>query len=590
MTTDPKSDSVQHTPGPEPEATPSEAEPGVQDASAAAPTPPDKPDIPDAAGEAPKVPQPFTVPGSGATPPIKPATERVDLGKPRSATEIAASFTEPQDGSLDRAVEEAMAGITREELAGDTVELPKDEAASDAIVSGRIANVGSNDVLIDFGGKDLGTMALAEFGKDETISVGDRLEVMILGRDERGGLLKVSRRAARREVILRDMKVGRVLDARVTGMNRGGLEVAIEDLRGFIPASQVDIRFVKDISELIGQKIQAEVTKFDRRDDNLDIVLSRRKVLLREEQGRKEKLFAELEEGQVRRGKVRGLADYGAFVDIGGVDGLLHVRDMSWGRVNKPEDLVKVGDEIDVMVIKVDKEKKRVSLSLKQTVTNPWQDAAEKYTVGAKIQGRVVRLADFGAFVELEPGVDALLPISEMSWTRRVRHPAEIVKEGDIVEVSVLNVDIEKRRISLSLKALCEDPWTTAAQSYVAGTKVQGKVVRTTDFGAFVELEDGIDGLIHISELSDQRIKAVTDKVKPGEQVEVRILAVDIEAKRISLSMRQPPAEPTPEELAKIEAERAAAAKKKSAKPRRGGITFGWDEGLNALDPSRFAP
>jgi small subunit ribosomal protein S1 len=256
--------------------------------------------------------------------------------------------------------------------------------------------------------------------------------------------------------------------------------------------------------------------------------------------------------------------------------------------VGKAEDVVKVGDEIDVKILKVNKEHKRVSLSLKQTTTNPWESAAEKYGEGTRLTGRVVRLANFGAFVELEPGVDGLLPVSEMSWTRRVRHPSEIVKEGDVVEVSVLGFDEDKKRISLSLKALREDPWEQAAQKYAAGSTATGKVVRVVDFGAFVQLEDGVDGLVHISELADERVRSAADKVKPGDEVEVRVLGVNLEARKISLSMRRPPAEPTPEEVAKIQAERAAAAKKRASRPKRGGITFGWDEGLGALDPSKF--
>jgi small subunit ribosomal protein S1 len=263
---------------------------------------------------------------------------------------------------------------------------------------------------------------------------------------------------------------------------------------------------------------------------------------------------------------------------------------MSWGRVDKPEDLVKIGDEIEVKITKVNKEKKKVSLSLKEATPNPWSHAAERYLPNTRLQGRVVRLAEFGAFVELEPGVDGLIPISEMSWTKRIRHPSEVVKEGDVVEVQVLSVDAEKHRISLGLKQLKEDPWTEVVNKYAVGSKLRGKVVRTTDFGAFVSLEEGIDGLIHISELSDTRVRAVTDRVRVGEEVEVRVLAVDPANKKVSLSMRPPPREPTPEEIAAAEKARAAAEKKKEAsKKRRGGLTIEWGSGLETLDPSRFA-
>ena len=530
-------------------------------------------------------------PPSDAAPPA-PAPAGPPTPKRLSAAEIAASITLMDDASLERAVDEAMADLSPTDVSQAAVELPRaDEPATGTLVTGRIANIGSRDVLIDLGLKSFGAMALAEFASGEKYAVGDSIEVLIVGEDPRSGLLEVSRRKARQAAVLNNLKVGLVVDAQVTGMNKGGLEVNIDGLRGFIPASQVDLRFRKDISELIGQKIRAEVTKYESDDEMPNIVLSRRNCLVREEAEQKERFFAELEVGQVRRGKVRNVTEYGAFVDLGGADGLLHVRDMSWGHVVKAEDVVKLGDEIDVAIIRISRDTKKLSLSLKQTITNPWETAAQRYTPGTRLQGRVARMANFGAFIELEPGVDGLLPISEMSWTRRVRHPSEILKEGDIVEVSILTFDAENKRISLSLKSLSEDPWSLAAQNYAVGQVVKGKVVRTTDFGAFVQLQDGIDGLVHISEISEERIRTVTDKVKPGDEVEVRVLGVDPEAKKISLSMRTPPAEPSPEEIAAGRAARAAQAateKKKTARPKRGGITFGWDQGLGSLDPSQF--
>jgi small subunit ribosomal protein S1 len=517
------------------------------------------------------------------------ATRPAASGRPS----VSSALSEAQDSMLDDAVTAELMGLSEADLSGAAAPAPTqtDEIGPGALVTGRIANIGSEDVLIDFGGKNLGTMPKAEFGKDEHYKLGDAIEVLVLEQTGKSGLLNVSRRKAKQAAILRDMKVGLVVEGVVTGMNKGGLDVSIEGLRGFIPASQVDTHFMKDISDLIGQHVRAEVTKFDLADENL--VLSRRRVLMREEEIAKEQAFTSLEVGQVKHGVVRGLAEYGAFVNIGGVDGLLHISDMSWGRVNKPEDVLKVGDEIDVKIIKLDPNKKKISLSLKQATVNPWKTAGDRYVPNMRLKGRVVRLQPFGAFVELEPGVDGLLPVSEMSWTRRVRHPSEIVKEGDVIEVAILSVDAEKQRSSLGLKQLAEDPWSVVENRFPVGTKITGKVVRTTDFGAFVELGDGIDGLIHISELSDQRVKAVTDKVKPGQEVEVRVLGVDREQKRISLSMKPPPKEPTPEEIAAIEARRAAeaaAARKRAEKQQklRGGLTIGWGQGLESLDPSRF--
>jgi len=503
---------------------------------------------------------------------------------------MVAAITADEDHSLDKALDEAMSGFEEDaalSTAGASMSISTDPE-TDALVAGRIANIGSEDVLIDFGAKSLGVMPRSDLPEGRTYNVGDSLEVLVTGKDEQGGLLTVSHKKARQERLLRDMKVGTVVEGSVTGMNRGGLEVNVDGLPAFMPAGQVDAHFLKDISTLIGTKVRAEVTRFDRADAN--IVLSRRKVQMREEQEQKEKAFEVLQVGQVLKGKVRNLADYGAFVDIGGVDGLLHVSDMSWGRINHPQDVLSVGDDIEVKVIKINQEKRKISLSLKQTMPNPWDGVADKYAVNSKVSGRVVRLANFGAFVELEPGLDALLPISEMSWTRRLRHPKELVKEGDVVEASILSCEPEKKRISLSLKALSEDPWTAATLHYTPGSKIKGKVVRTTDFGAFVNLEEGIDGLIHISELDDKRIRAVTDKVKAGDEVEVRVLSVDTEAKKISLSMRAPPPEPTAAEIAAAKAEqRAIEERRAKSKNRRGGITFGWDQGLSSLDPSKFA-
>lgn len=503
--------------------------------------------------------------------------------------EIPDASSSDDDAAIERAVEEAMLSVTPADLNAAAKTPIAEEPNDGAILKGRIANIGSQDVLIDFGGKSLGAMPLAEFGKDEKYAVGDEIEVALVGGEELpGGLLAVSRRKARQTSLLRNLKPGTIIEGVVRGMNKGGLEIDIDGLRGFIPASQVDLHFVKDISSLLGQTVRAEVTKCDPNEDS--IVLSRRKYQQQEDEHRKAEAFTSLQLGEVRRGKVRSVTEYGAFVDIGGIDGLLHVTDMSWGRINKPEEVVKVGDEVEVKIIKLQREERKVSLSLKQARPNPWESVAQRYNAGDQLKGRVLRLQNFGAFVELEPGVEGLLPVSELSWTRRVRNPSEVLKEGDVIDVKILTIDPEKRRLSLSVKNLKEDPWAAAKEKYAVGSVLTAKVVRTADFGAFVELEEGIDGLVHISEIAAERIKAVTDRVQPGQEVEVRVLGVDIEAKKISLTMKKPPAPPTPEELAKIERERQASAKRREKRDsRRGGITIGWDEGFGGLDPSKFA-
>ena len=522
---------------------------------------------------------------------VGPAHAKITSGSP---ADILDQMNTVGDQMIDSAVEESVMGLSDREIAGELSAAmpPTDRDAAGSIRAGRIANIGSQDVLIDFGGTSLGVMPLAEFDKGEAYSVGDAIEVLIVDAEPVNGLIAVSRKKARQAAIMRTLQPGTIVEGVVTGMNKGGLEVDIQGIRGFIPASQVDVRFMKDISDLLSQTVRAEVTKFD--SDAGDLVLSRRNCLIRESSERKDKLLGELQVGQVCRGRVRSLSEFGAFVDIGGVDALLHISDMSWGRVTKPEEVVKVGDEIECKVIKVNREKKKISLSLKQTLPDPWSQVGEKYAVGTRLSGRVVRMQDFGAFVELEPGIDGLVPVSELSWTRRVRHPSEVVKEGDVIEVSIIGVDTDKKRISLSLKQVAPDPWSLVAEKYTPGTKIKAKIARTTDFGAFVALEDGIDGLIHISELSDQRVRAVTDKVKAGDEVEVRVLAVDQTNKKISLSLKPPPREPTPEEIAEMERQRAArekelARKREKQASRRGGLTIGWDQGLGSLDPSKFA-
>jgi len=523
-----------------------------------------------------------------ATPSNEPPAHPKPTPKRLSPAELAAQAND-DDQEIDAAVEKAIAGADVEAAAAKAMEnapAPTSDTEIGQLVEARVANVGSEDVLVDFGGKRLGTLPKREFRGDVPYQVGDSIEVLVTGEDKDGGLLTVSHKQAKQEKIMQTIEKGMILEGPVTGMNRGGLEVDVEGLRCFIPASQVDIHFKKDISDLIGKTVRAEVTKFDKADKN--IVLSRRNVLEVEAEENKRKAFQELSVGQTVKGKVKNVADYGAFVDLGGVDGLLHISDMSWGRVEKPENVVNIGDEVEVKVIKVNQDKGKISLSLKEMKADPWTNAAEKYQEGSTINGRVVRLAKFGAFVELEPGLDGLLPLAEMSWTKQVRSPKEVVNEGDVIQAKIINCDIAKHRISLSLKAMSEDPWTVVANKYPVDSKVKGKVVRTTEFGAFVNLEDGIDGLIHISELSDKHVAKVESVVKSGDEVEARVVKLDTENKRIGLSLKEPPPEPTAEELAKIEQERIAAEKRRNKK-RRGGLTIDWGSGLGDLDPSKFA-
>ncbi|MCK6455733.1 MAG: S1 RNA-binding domain-containing protein [Phycisphaerae bacterium] len=489
------------------------------------------------------------------------------------------------DADLERQVAEATAGMAETLLtSGPSAGASdgRDAFAPGSLVKGRVANVGSSDVLVDLGGKMLGVIPTAEF--ETPPAIGAEIEALVEGPDAKGGLLMLSHRKASAAAIWRDLAVGQVLEGRISGMNKGGLEVDISGVRAFIPSSQVSTRFMKDISELIGQAARVEVMKFDRAEQNL--VVSRRKVLEREATERRANMLASLTPGQRTTGRVRSLTDYGAFVELApGVDGLLHVSDMSWGRVQKPGDVVSVGQELEVEVLKVDGDAGKISLGLKQIKGNPWERVAERFAPQQRVTGRVARLADFGAFIELEEGIDGLLPVSEMSWTRRLRHPKEVVKEGDVVEVVVLAVDAEKRRISLGLKQLQPNPWDNIAERYPPDRLIPARVARITEFGAFIELEPGLDGLLHISEISEQRIKTVSEKLQVGQEVQVRVIRIDTEAKRISLSMK-----PYTAHEASPTAEAAKPAPKKPSKPRRGGLELDWaGVGLGSLDPSKYA-
>lgn len=487
---------------------------------------------------------------------------------------------------LDREVEAAMAGIDMEQIESIEAPVPLDRVFElGAVVSGSVLSCTERDVLLDLGGKVQGVLSRDELLPGYEPPAGTQMNVLVDEIDAAAGLLKVSKKRADAAVMWRDMKVGDVVEGIVTGMNKGGLEVAVGLIKAFIPASQVDTHFVRDISELFGKTVRCEVTKIEREEQNL--IVSRRKVLEREAEEAKKRALTEIEIGQVRHGRVRNVTDFGAFVELGGVDGMIHVSDMSYGRIGKASDLLKVGDEVDVKVLKVNRETGKVSLGLKQLKPHPWETLTERFQAGTTVSGRVMRHADFGAFVELEPGVEGLIALAELSWHRRVRHPREIVHEGDVVNVKILSIDVEKRRVSLSLKQVEEDPWANIAEKYPLGSKVQARVVRLAEFGAFVEIVPGVEAMIHISELSTQRVKAVSDVLKPDQQVEARVIRVDADNRKIALSLR-PEAQAPPPEAA--EDKPAAPARKKPSKPRRGGIDFSWDESLTRLDPSRFAP
>jgi small subunit ribosomal protein S1 len=410
------------------------------------------------------------------------------------------------------------------------------------IVKGKIIGVSEKDVLVDIGFKSEGIISLSEFSDPSEVQPGDEVEVYLERMENNDGLVVLSKQRADFLRVWNKIKEAydteQVVDGRLVRRIKGGVVVDLFGVDAFLPGSQVALRRVPNLDDLIGQQLSFRVIKLNKRRRN--IVVSRRVVLEEERAIKRGKLIKELEKGQVRKGQVKNITDFGAFVDLGGIDGLLHITDMSWGRVSHPSEIVSIGDEIEVKVLEFDKERERISLGLKQLESYPWENVAEKYPVNEKVRGRVVSITDYGAFVELEKGVEGLIHVSEMSWTRHVRHPAKILSIGDVIDAVVLKVDQEAEKISLGLKQVEPDPWLTLDEKYPVGSKFTGKVRNLTNFGAFVELEEGIDGLVHISDMSwTKRIRHPSEVVKKGDEVEVVVLNIDKEARRISLGLKQ---------------------------------------------------
>jgi len=429
-----------------------------------------------------------------------------------------------------------------------------------SILRGRVVEVTPEQVMLALPDGLRGTVPLLEFAGHPTPREHDEVSVIVEKYDPATGELVISKRHADEQVFWQSVQPGDLLEGVVTGMNKGGLDVDLGGAKAFLPASQVDVRPVKDISVLIGQHVQCVVTQVDR--TTKDLVVSRRKAIHHERKQKRQEVVAALVEGQVLQGKVSNLTDYGAFVDLDGADGLVHVTDLSWEHVRHPSEVLRNGQQVDVKVLKVDRTRGKVSLGIKQLTPDPWEGIESRYPAGSRVRAPAARLVDFGLFLELEKGVDALLPLSEMSWSHRIRHPSEVVQPGEMIEAVVLAVEPEKRRISVSRKQLEPDPWSTVEQNYHVDDTVKGKVAKIADFGAFVELAPGLEGLVHISELSRNRVNSVADVVQEGQEVEVRVLKIDPAGQRISLSMR--PAAPSPR------AERGTPAHRGSDSPRRG--------------------
>jgi len=419
------------------------------------------------------------------------------------------------------------------------------DIAEGEIVRGRVVEVTADAALIDIGYKSEGSVPLKEFPTPQgevAVKVGDLVDVYLESKEDSEGLIVLSREKAEKikiwEQISRVFEQGGAVNGTIVGKTKGGLMVDIGGVRAFLPGSQVDLRPARDLDRLMGKTFPMKIIKLNQKRGN--IVLSRRELLEEERKALKTQTLATLEEGKVFRGKIKNITEYGAFVDLGGLDGLLHITDMSWGRLNHPTELFQVGDEIEVVVLKFDRTTERISLGYKQRLADPWETADQRFPVGSKVKGKVVSLVDYGAFVELEAGVEGLVHISEMSWTQRVKHPSKVVSIGDIIEVMVLDIDKQAKRISLGMKQVEPNPWNFIEERYPVGTRVEGKVRNLADFGAFAELEDGIDGLIHVSDMSwTKRVRHPSELLKKGDTVEALVLHVDRHNRRISLGLKQ---------------------------------------------------
>jgi len=451
---------------------------------------------------------------------------------------------QPQgDADLEKEIADALGDFSVMDMVDDptptTVPASELQAGDHAMAKGTVVAIHDDDVFVDLGGKSQGIVPLMQF--EEKPALGAVMEFVVEGVLGDEGLIKLSRQGAVEKATWQTLQRDMVIEAMVTGSNTGGLELKVAGQRAFMPASQIDLNRIEQFNEFLGKKVKCKVIELDRRGKK--IVVSRRAVLEEEQAAEREKVLAEIQEGDVREGTVRSLQQYGAFVDLGGIDGLVHVSDLSWERVGKPEEVVKVGEKVRVKVLKIEDGGQRISLGMKQVGPNPWDTVDQKYAAGTQATGRVAKLTNFGVFVELEPGVEGLVPMGELSWDR-VGKASSIVEVNQMVTVKVLSVDRERERISLSLKQLSEDPWTTAEGAFAVDSTVEGKVTKTVDFGAFVELAPGIEGMIHISELADRRVGTVEEVVKVGQDVQARVISFDPKQRRIGLSIKALHAKP----------------------------------------------
>ena len=416
------------------------------------------------------------------------------------------------------------------------------------LIEGTVSAVKDGSVYVDIGYKSVGVIGIDEFGENAEVRPGDKVTVMLVKlEDDKTGMVDLSKRRAddkiRWEKILERYVEGCVVTGTIKSAVRGGLIVQVDDVEAFLPGSQVDISPVRDLESYIGQTHEFKVIKISNERRNL--IVSRRELIEGTMMEKKEELLASLQKGEVRKGRVKNITDFGAFIDLDGIDGLLHITDMSWGRIKHPSELLKVGQEVEVMVLDVDRDRERISLGLKQTTQNPWDTIQERFPVGSRVQGKVVNLAAYGAFVEIAPGIEGLVHISEFSWTKRVARASDVLSVGDEVQVVVLSVDMENQKIALGIRQTQANPWDTVQERFPVGSKVKGKVRNFTAYGAFVELEEGIDGMIHVSDMSwTRKINHPSECLQKGQEVEAVVLDVNPKEQRISLGLKQAQQDP----------------------------------------------
>ena len=424
------------------------------------------------------------------------------------------------------------------------------------IITGRVIGINEKEILIDIGFKSEGIIKRDEFAEDALPDIGEKLDVYLEKMEDESGKTVLSKEKAdflRRWTKLREIhETGEIISGRIVRRIKGGMVVDLDGVQAFLPGSQIDVRPVKDFDKYIDTDMDLRVVKFNEFRKN--VVVSHKAILEESLAVQRDELFNKLEIGSIMEGRVKNITDFGVFVDLGGIDGLLHITDLSWGRVNHPSELIDLDDTLTVKIIDFDKDKKRVSLGLKQLTPHPWENVEESYPEGTKISGKIVSMTNYGSFIEIEPGIEGLIHVSEMSWTQHVKNPSEMFSLGDEIEAIVLAVDTEERKISLGVKQLQADPWDQIEEKYIVGTVVKGKIINVTQFGAFVELEDGIDGLIHVSDLSWTKIvRHPKEIIEKGKEVEVRVLEVSRDNRRIALGLKQIKDDPWPELVKQFE-------------------------------------